>query len=200
MKRVMMVIGVFVIAFFVRSFVWEDPVSDNQNPVSGKSAEPLAKNIDAHKERPKVVSRKKDRPLFKKISPKRVARTLEPEEVDESDESENERPDQMVYSIDREGIDDAIRAFLPNIRNCYSQARVENPEMEGRIMASFTIEKNTDDPENADIAKISAVEIIESAFEHEDFENCIMDNLDMLWFEPPEEGERTVQYPFLFSY
>ena len=142
-------------------------------------------------------------PKSKKISPKTrgaAAWTSEPVAQEEEADEEAERPDQLVYSTDREGIDAAMRAFMPKIRECYAQARIENPEIEGRIVASFTIDQNIDDPENSDIARIREVEILESELAHEDFENCIMDNLDMFWFAPPEDGSITIQYPFLFSY
>ena len=123
----------------------------------------------------------------------------QPADRDDAEEPKVERPDDMVYDTTREGIDDAMKAFLPNIRRCYQVARKSNPEMEGRITFAFQISEN-DDPDNMDIAKVSEVEIFDAEVDSEEMENCIMDNLDELWFDPPEGDPVQVRYPFMFGF
>ena len=110
-----------------------------------------------------------------------------------------ERPDDMVYPPTREGINDVMVQFLPNIADCYNQALESNPDMGGRLMASFRIEKPKEEESEQDLARISEVEILDSDIDHEHFENCIMDNIDEFWFEPPPGEHIDVQYPFVFS-
>jgi|GEM_PF-4097546 len=125
------------------------------------------------------------------------------EEKDESEPSSqdtqnDDRPNDIVYDTSQEGISNAMREFMPKIRHCYQQLLEEFPDSEGRITLSFRIMPN-DDPENMDIAKIADVEIVESEMDYESVENCIMDTIDTLWFDPPEDDAVYVRYPFLFS-
>ena len=166
-------------------------------------SKPAVQSPTISEKRKKHASLKPAKDKFKEV-PKRFKKKpfqqMEPQDDEAGTEDPKERPDQMVYPVSKEGIDDAMRVFLPSIRKCYQDALKQNPEIKGKILAAFTIEKNAEGSENSDIAKISDVEILESELEHEDFENCMMDNLDQLWFDPPQNGPTNVQYPFLFSY
>ena len=204
MKRGILIILGLIASLGILLFLKNRQPSEQSKSPKKDSMTKVVKDSSREKRVPQKETRNlglhpiKDRGIKNRFVPS--DKKVESSEEERSEILEDDRPDQMVYAVDREGIDAAMRAFMPKIRECYSQARIENPEIEGRIVAAFTIEENTDDPENSDIAKISEVEILESELEHEDFENCIMDNLDLFWFEPPENGSTTVRYPFLFSY
>ena len=104
----------------------------------------------------------------------------------------------MVYPPTREGINYVMVHFLPNIADCYNQALESNPSMGGRLMASFRIENPKEEESEQDLACILEVEILDSDIDHDHFENCIMDDFDKFWFEPPQGEYIEVQYPCRF--
>jgi len=162
-------------------------------------------------EKPKNLIEIPSKKTFPKQSPKNNRKSAHPsasllpskklatKEQIETEESKPERPDEIVYSTSKEGIDGAMKIFLPNMRKCYDQTRAKYPDIEGRVTLSFQISKN-DDPENMDIAKIEEVEILETDLDYEEMDNCIMDTIDNLWFAPPEDGTIFVRYPFVFTH
>ena len=71
-----------------------------------------------------------------------------------------ERPDEIVYPLTKDGISQAMIAFLPNIRDCYEQALETHPQMGGSLKTSFRIERPKEDNTAQDVARISEVEIL----------------------------------------
>ena len=167
----------------------------------------VEKVINLPKESTKKISKtmipkplpKNNRKTSLPIKPLLSSKDLAKKEPKNTEKVKPERPNEIVYSTSKEGIESAMKIFLPNMRKCYDQVRAEYPDIEGRIVLSFQISKN-DDPENIDIAKIEEVEILETELDYEEMDNCVMDTIDNLWFEPPEDGKIFVRYPFVFSY
>ena len=118
--------------------------------------------------------------------------------ADESEPSIDEEPDRFVYGLDRHGIDEAIRSIIPEVQDCYQQGVIEDDLSEGRVLFKFKIEPRTDDPENADIAKITEVGVKDTTIDSARVESCVMALIDELWFDPPEDGVFYVQYPITF--
>ncbi len=119
--------------------------------------------------------------------------------------SEDSRPtmqeesDRFVFGLDKHGIDEAIRSITDEIQDCYQEGVIEDDLSEGRVLFKFKIEPRTDDPENADIAKITEVGVKDTTIDSARVEACVMDLIDDLWFDPPEEGVFYIQYPITFS-
>ena len=199
MKNRFVIAGILVTLVF---FLFQDSFSTTSDRPPAPEGDSKVK-IPISKE-PRIPPPKTIKNFKQKNRQKPASRTLdltkEPIAKEKNDlQPKVERPDEMVYSTDPEGIDGAMKVFLPNIRNCYQVALNHEPELKGRVTFSFQISEN-DDPENLDIAKISNVEIFDTEVDSGEMENCIMDNIDELWFEPHQGDPIHVRYPFVFSH
>jgi len=122
-------------------------------------------------------------------------------EADTTEENEvvDKRRDDFVYAITPKGITGAISAFRNDMQNCYEQALKDEDLATGRIKFKFTIEAQPDDAENSDIAKITEVGVQDATIDSEQLEDCVMNIIDELWFEPPQDGPVMVNYPIFFN-
>ena len=199
MKKILIIVGTLII-FFVFYFGNANTPSSEEIKVRKEKSKEEPQVHNGAEQVPDIIP-KKIHTTFKKQPPSQKIAFVKKQHVETEEDAEPkiERPDDMVYATTPEGIDDAMKAFLSNIRTCYQVARKNDPEMEGRITFAFQISKNND-PNNSDIAKISDVEVLDTEVDSEEVENCIMDNLDELWFDPPEGEPVQVRYPFLFSF
>jgi len=204
MRKTFLITGpIIVLAAFYFGGV-NTPSSDQSTVLKAKSKE--QPQVHNHTKPPPVPPSQKVNTQIKtnqqpQPSPQKVD-VVKDQHVAESEDDtlpKVKRPDEMVYATTPEGIDDAMRAFMPNIRRCYQAVLVQRPQIEGRITFTFQISEN-DDPDNMDIAKISDLEIFDTELDSEEMENCIMDNLDELWFDPPEGDPVHVRYPIIFSF
>ena len=141
-------------------------------------------------------AKKIHKPLSKIESNSHIQMTAEP---DDAPIVALDRPDDMVYPLTRDGISQAMTAFNGNIKDCYVQALETHPDLNGQLLASFRIEQPEEDMPDRDIARVSEVEVLNSELDHTALEDCIMDNLDQLWFDPPEGEYMEVKFPFIFD-
>ena len=141
-------------------------------------------------------SKRIHKPLSQIKSNSHIQKTAEP---DDAPIVALDRPDDMVYPLTRDGISQAMTAFNENIKDCYVQALETHPDLNGQLLASFRIERPEEDMPDQDIAHVSEVEVLNSELDHTALENCIMDNLDQLWFDPPEGEYMEVKFPFVFG-
>ncbi|MBU0554305.1 AgmX/PglI C-terminal domain-containing protein [Myxococcota bacterium] len=111
------------------------------------------------------------------------------------EEEEDSGAPRMVWSTDVEGIRGAMRESIPEIKACYEAWVKAYPEMEGRLIASFTISA---DPEE-DRGLVSEVAILDSELKHKMMEGCVLDVVSELRFVAPSGGPLTVRYPFNFA-
>jgi hypothetical protein len=98
-----------------------------------------------------------------------------------------------VWPTSKEGIDGAVGEVLRDILRCYQRAVNEGIEMEGVLDLQFII------ADSDGLGKVQSVDILGGSFEDVPTEDCLMDVLSVLQFDPPEEMEQTVHYPFEFS-
>ena len=92
-----------------------------------------------------------------------------------------------------------MQSISDQIQECYRQGVRDEDLTGGLVKFKFKIEKRTDDPDNADIAKITEVGVKDSTIDSAQVEACVMEHIDQLWFDPPEEGVFFIQYPILFE-
>ncbi|MFT3709810.1 MAG: AgmX/PglI C-terminal domain-containing protein [Archangium sp.] len=97
------------------------------------------------------------------------------------------------YAVDVEGIRSAIGSALPDIEECYEGWVQQQPQLGGRIVIGFQI--GADDAGTGSVTDIS---IVDGGLGHALMEGCVMNAMQDLAFERPEETV-TVKYPFMFS-
>ena len=109
-----------------------------------------------------------------------------------------EEPDRFVYGLSKEGITDALRSIAPDVKRCFERGIRDEDITGGKVMFNFKIEQRIDDPENVDIAQITEVGVKDSTIDSEGVEACVMQLIDELWFDPPDDGAIYIQYPIVF--
>jgi hypothetical protein len=105
--------------------------------------------------------------------------------------------DPVVHPPTSLGIQAAIQGGLDPLRSCYEAWLKADPELGGRIMVSFTIEPEEEDPA---MARVSELEVYDSDFQHLPLEACTLSVFEELLFEAPEGGGvMKVRYPVVLS-
>ncbi len=112
------------------------------------------------------------------------------EDPDGIGEEEAER-----YPTSKEGINDAIREELSEIRECYQSWLNMEPDLEGEVKVKFVIS----DVEG--VGEVTSTEIMDqTTTSHTLFEGCVLNVMSDLKFEAPEDGGVViVSYPFVFK-
>lgn len=100
------------------------------------------------------------------------------------------------FTPNRAGIQGAIRASLPELKNCYEAWTKMQPDLGGRIVMSFDI---AEAEEGATDAKVKNVKVKSSELEHTFMEGCVQSVMADLRFEPPDGGKMSVNYPLVFA-
>ena len=98
-----------------------------------------------------------------------------------------------VWPATKEGIDGAVGEVLRDILSCYQRALNAGVEMDGTLDVEFVI------AESDGLGSVREVDIVDGSFEYGPTEDCLMDVMSVLQFDPPEGGEKSVHYPFEFS-
>lgn len=191
--RVVFSVGCIVLMAWIFSGRQQQATSSLQEVKNRNITQP-AEPLHQHIEYPRKKS--EGRSLF--VPNVRNRNTIVGSDDDEAPIEYLEPPNDMVYPPTTEGIRDVSVLFRPNIVDCYNQALNANPNMGGRLIASFRIEKPEEGDFDQDLARIADVEILDSDVDHEHLENCIMDNVDNFWFDPPYEEYVDVRLPFVF--
>jgi hypothetical protein len=71
------------------------------------------------------------------------------------------------------------------------------PDLGGRILVSFTIQPQEDNPEMATVAELG---VYDSDFQHLPLEGCTLSVFEEMLFEAPEDGGKIeVRYPIVMS-
>ena len=152
--------------------------------------------------RPKRVGPK---PLLPSVEPRGVPHTNDQDVVEfdadtgDVDGKEKGDRDPFVYELSRAGIDGAMGTIRDGIQRCYERGVAEEDLTEGWSKFKFKIEKRVDDPDNADIAQITEVSVKDTTLDSEQVQECVMQLIDELWFDPPEDGVIYVEYPIYFE-
>ena len=98
-----------------------------------------------------------------------------------------------VWPTTRDGIDGAVGEVLKDIHFCYQRALNEGLDMEGRLDLEFVI------AEANGLGTVQELAIVSGSFDDGPTEDCLMDVMSVLQFQPPEGEAQTVHYPFDFS-
>jgi hypothetical protein len=94
-------------------------------------------------------------------------------------------------SLDKEVIRGVIRRHLDEVRFCFERELLTKPELKGRVMVQFTIDKT---------GRVIASHVESTTLHDEPTEKCITDTL-LRWEFPQPAGGGTVivSYPFVLK-
>ncbi len=133
---------------------------------------------------------------YGKPSPLGMPGGARPDEGEDQDHDDPAEADPTVWPASADGIQGAIGESLPKIRRCYERALEQHPDMGGSITVSFTI--GTRDTA-AGVGTVLDAGIADATIEQETMDDCLLDAMEDLQFDPPADGEMTIRYPFRFS-
>jgi len=106
-------------------------------------------------------------------------------------------PEPILYAPTRGGIDAAVRVGLDSLRSCYQAWLGDDPDLGGRILVSFTIQPQEDNPEMARVAELG---VYDSEFQHLPLEACTLSVFEEMLFEAPQDGGGLeVRYPIVLN-
>ena len=161
--------------------------------------------------RPRVEQRKlpKNMPAPTVQREVQAPRAVAPPRAPGSGEVSNKPEKEPLPPADRTGIDQRFKEIISPIRECYQAALSEFPDLEGGFKIHFVVE------DVDGIGEVTEIEIrdIDSdkvwalgepgeevpQLEDAPMEECVMDYVGTMTFQPPAGEPLVVDYPFLFS-
>lgn len=94
-------------------------------------------------------------------------------------------------TVDRHGVQSAVRAAKPGVVDCYRQALERNPELGGTLRVRFTVARKDG------TGRIRDAEIADEGLGNPFFEMCVLTALGEMEYPAPDgDGEVVVTYPF----
>jgi TonB family protein len=114
----------------------------------------------------------------------------------EGGSAEGEARAESVWPASEQGIHGAMKEALPGIRRCYEQALEQDPSIAGTIVVHFVV--GTTDTASG-LGQVLSARIDEASVEQTIMDDCLLDAMEALQFDPPADGEMEVRYPFTFS-
>lgn len=123
------------------------------------------------------------------------ADTDEVEEADAAPSPERPPPDAPPTGmLDKETIQDGIRAVTPYIKACFEEGLKQDPSLAGRVVVSFEIEAEEGE------GRITRGEVKEAETQSLFFEACVLREVAKARFDAPRGGGKvSVTYPFSFD-
>jgi TonB family protein len=95
----------------------------------------------------------------------------------------------VMGSLDRSGIQRVIRRQMSGVRRCYEKQLTKNPNLAGKIVVKFTIDKNG-------TVKNASIQL--DTVGSRELSKCIL-KLVRKWRFPKGSGKVEVSYPFIFA-
>jgi hypothetical protein len=97
---------------------------------------------------------------------------------------------------DNDYVRDAMTDILPDVLDCYHQARAKHPALAGTLVVDFTIEG---EPGVGGVVTASAIDRDQSEIQDPDLGQCVADAMFALEIDPPLDGvSAKVSFPFTF--
>jgi hypothetical protein len=98
-----------------------------------------------------------------------------------------------LHRFDGAGLDEAMRAAMPEVDHCYAEWLKVQPALGGRMKVQFTIASD-----DGVTGQVSHVSVGDAGTGNVAFEGCVLSVISALRFEPPLNGEMNVTYPLAF--
>lgn len=103
-------------------------------------------------------------------------------------------PQPPRFAVTRDGIQDAIKSAIPDIRECYEAWLQLNPKVQGKLTIAFQISPDETDPSRG----VVDASVKEGGLGEDLLDACVVASVAPLVFDdPPEEGVSVV-YPLTF--
>lgn len=193
------VIVVAAIFFGFRKAAREHANDDKQPPpapatraISGTASEPAtgsASRPDAARARIRQIDAGTRQKLVEQISSARAKRGEKPSATSGSPGAPKE--------LSKDYIRDQVRALLPLLTECYTNALEKDPKIAGKLVVNFAI---GGEPDVGGIVEESEVDVQASSITDAGMIECVRETMYGAEFiAPPEGGRVVVHYPFEFS-
>ncbi len=154
-------------------------------PVQDRAAPEEAKAPPDTAERPALAQPQRTGPSMAQ---------LQREHLERDQPAGGNRSPEQKGGVQREAIRDAIKAALPEVRDCYEQALKQDPSLAGKVIVEFELE--TKDQQGT----VMRGEVIGTETKSPFFEACVLQKVAGTKFPAPEGGGTvTVRYPFHFD-
>ena len=98
------------------------------------------------------------------------------------------------YTLDRNGIQNAVKSALPEVKDCYESWLAMHRGLGGRLVLTLTID--TDDGVEGRVTRLA---FADGGIGNVAFEGCVLSSFSDLRFEPPLDGPMKVTYPMVFN-
>jgi len=124
------------------------------------------------------------------------------DEPDDSDPGDDEGELRTIWSVDKEGLDGAVREALPELRECYEEWLKLDPDIAGELLLKFAVGVPLDGEAAEDgtpLAAITELRLANTTVGHSMMEGCALNVFSDLWFSPPEDGPIWVSYPVVLD-
>lgn len=88
-------------------------------------------------------------------------------------------------------IESLVRPKVSDFNSCYKEEQQLNPKAAGKVLLSFTIQKD---------GRTSDVRLLASTLKSPNMEGCLVGKIEAWQFPPPRDGQEIkVRYPFSFQ-
>jgi pyruvate/2-oxoglutarate dehydrogenase complex dihydrolipoamide acyltransferase (E2) component len=95
-------------------------------------------------------------------------------------------------------IQDAMQEMLPLIKECYTNALEDQPELEGKLVLNYTISGDEDVGGIVEESEIDG-DRSDDIGDSEALVQCITETIYTIDIDPPPGGETSISYPIVFS-
>ena len=193
-NRLVAVLGgvlLFAVILIGLWFLGGEPSATTQDEAAAVTSE-KKKTDTPVKRRPLDIALSTPKPpgmVEKGVVPLNVEEPVE----DDAEGSESKPPKVQLGSLSKESISDSFRDVMEDVRGCYQDALKEVPGLSGRITVKLTI------VDKDGVGRIQRLSVKEAEFDDVPLEECILDVVDSIEFDPPAGGLVMVQYPFIFN-
>jgi TonB family protein len=88
-------------------------------------------------------------------------------------------------------VESLVRPKVSDFNSCYKEEQLQNPKASGKVLLSFTIQKD---------GRTSDVRLLASTMKSPNMEGCLVGKIEAWQFPPPRNGQEIkVRYPFSFQ-
>lgn len=92
---------------------------------------------------------------------------------------------------DADDVESLVRPKISDLNACYKDEQQQNPKAFGKVLMSFTIQKD---------GRTSDVRLLASTLKSPNMEGCLVGKIEAWQFPPPRDGQEIkVRYPFSFQ-
>lgn len=173
----------------------EGPVA----PLKGARAPAPARANDPRADAPPVEPAANEPPTPRAV-PTPVGNSTASDEDESDEDDEKELIEKQRWPLDKDGIQSAMREWLPELQECYEawlEAKRQDESLDGKVVATFEVKPDKRAPGTGRVANVS---IGSSTVNHAMLESCVLNVAVSLQFEMDAAANSLkVNYPITFE-